>query len=113
VSKNGGRENHPLQKRGLSGQALDIVMSMIETPLRFLEVNEKFFLPESTKFCHTKLRVTSKRFNAVDMIFTPRKFILVVMDVRSCSALGNTGLLRAYPGLAWPHIPGICIGNFS
>jgi hypothetical protein len=53
---------------------------MIETPLRFFEVNEEFFLPDSAKFCHSKLRITPKRFNAVDMIFSSREFILMLVN---------------------------------
>lgn len=53
---------------------------MIETPLRFFEVNEEFFLPDSAKFCHAKLRITPKRFDAINMIFSSRKFILMVVN---------------------------------
>ena len=53
---------------------------MIETPLRFFEVNEEFFLPDSAKFCHAKLRITPKRFDAVNMIFSSRKFIFMVVN---------------------------------
>ena len=53
---------------------------MIETPLRFFEVNEEFFLPDSAKFCHAKLRITPKRFDAVNMIFSSREFIFMVVN---------------------------------
>ena len=53
---------------------------MIETPLRFFEVNKEFFLPDSAKFCHAKLRITPKRFDAVNMIFSPREFIFMVVN---------------------------------
>ena len=53
---------------------------MIETPLRFFEVNEEFFFPNSAKFCHAKLRITPKRFDAVDMIFSSREFIFMVVN---------------------------------
>ena len=53
---------------------------MIETPLRFFEVNEEFFFPDSAKFCHAKLRITPKRFDAVDMIFTSGEFIFMMMN---------------------------------
>ena len=53
---------------------------MIETPLRFFEVNEEFFLPDSAKFCHAKLCITPKRFNAVNMIFSSREFIFMVVN---------------------------------
>jgi hypothetical protein len=52
---------------------------MIETPLRFFEVYEGFFLLDSTKFCHAKLSITPKRFDAVNMIFPSREFIFVVV----------------------------------
>ena len=51
---------------------------MIETPLRFFELNEGLFLLDSAKFCHGKLRVTPKRFDAVNVIFYPREFIFMV-----------------------------------
>ena len=53
---------------------------MIETPLRFFEVNEEFFFPDSAKFCHAKLRITPKRFDAVNMIFSSREFIFMVVN---------------------------------
>jgi len=53
---------------------------MIETPLRFFEVNEEFFLPDSAKFCHAKLRINPKRFDAVNMIFSSREFIFMVVN---------------------------------
>ena len=53
---------------------------MIETPLRFFEVNEEFFFPDSTKFFHAKLRITPKRFDAVNMIFSSREFIFMVVN---------------------------------
>jgi hypothetical protein len=53
---------------------------MIETPLRFFEVNEEFFFPDSAKFCHAKLRITPKRFDAIDMIFTSGEFIFMMMN---------------------------------
>ena len=53
---------------------------MIETPLRFFEVNEEFFFPDSAKFCHAKLRITPKRFDAVNMIFSPREFIFMMVN---------------------------------
>ena len=53
---------------------------MIETPLRFIEVNEEFFFPDSTKFFHAKLRITPKRFDAVNMIFSSREFIFMVVN---------------------------------
>jgi hypothetical protein len=53
---------------------------MIETPLRFFEVNEKFFFPDSAKFCHAKLRITPKRLDAVNMIFASREFIFMVVN---------------------------------
>ena len=33
---------------------------MVETPLRFFKVDEEFFLQDSAKFCHTKLRILYK-----------------------------------------------------
>jgi len=53
---------------------------MIETPLRFFEVNEEFFLPDSAKFCHAKLRITPKRFDAVNMIFSSREFVFMMVN---------------------------------
>jgi hypothetical protein len=53
---------------------------MIETPLRFFEVNKEFFFSDSAKFCHTKLCITPKRFDAVNMIFSPREFIFMVVN---------------------------------
>jgi hypothetical protein len=53
---------------------------MIETPLRFFEMNKELFLPDSAKFCHAKLRITPKRFDAINMIFSSREFILMVVN---------------------------------
>ena len=53
---------------------------MVEPPLRFFKVNEEFFLPDSAKFCHAKLRITPKRFDAVNMIFSSREFIFMVVN---------------------------------
>ena len=53
---------------------------MIETPVRFFEVNKEFFFSDSAKFCHTKLCITPKRFDAVNMIFSPREFIFMVVN---------------------------------
>jgi hypothetical protein len=53
---------------------------MIETPLRFFEMNKEFFLPDSAKFCHAKLRITPKRFDAINMVFASHEFIFMVMN---------------------------------
>ena len=53
---------------------------MVETPLRFFKVNEEFFLPDSAKFCHAKLRITPKRFDAVNMIFSSREFVFMMVN---------------------------------
>ena len=58
---------------------------MIETPLRFFEVNEEFFLMDSEKFCNTKLRITSKGFDAANMIFASREFIFMMANTTNCA----------------------------
>ena len=62
---------------------------MIESPLTFLEVQNKLFFPYSPEFGKTKLGITPKTFNAVDVIFAPRKLVFMVMNAVMLIAVGH------------------------
>ena len=64
----------------LSQNWVNVITQLHETPLRFFEVNEEFFLADSAKFCHAKLCITPKRFDAVNMIFSSREFVFLVVN---------------------------------
>ena len=93
---------------------------MIETPLRFFEVNEKFFFPDSAKFCHAKLRITPKRFDAVNMIFSSREFIFMVVNAvvmiaicyQSIVSLPTIGIdIAAFHNAALQNWHKLCLGT--
>ena len=93
---------------------------MIETPLRFFEVNEEFFLPDSAKFCHAKLRITPKRFDAVNMIFSSREFIFMVVNAvvliaicyQSIVSLPTIGIdIAAFNNSALKNWHKLCLGT--
>ena len=66
---------------------------MVETPLRFLEVDEEFFLPHPAKFPHAKLRETPEGFDAVDMVFSSGEFILMVVNSVVPIAIGYQSVI--------------------
>ena len=93
---------------------------MIETPLRFFEVNEEFFFPDSAKFCHAKLRITPKRFDAVNMIFSSREFIFMVVNAvvliaicyQSIVSLPTIGIdIAAFHNAALQNWHKLCLGT--
>ena len=93
---------------------------MIETPLRFFEVNEEFFLPDSAKFCHAKLRITPKRFDAVNMIFSSRKFVFMMVNAvvliticyQSIVSLPSVGIdITAFHNSALKNWNKLCLGT--
>ena len=94
---------------------------MIETPLRFFEVNEEFFFPDSAKFCHAKLRITPKRFDTVNMIFSSREFIFMVVNAvvliaicyQSIVSLPTIGIdIAAFHNAALKNWHKLCLGTF-
>ena len=93
---------------------------MIETPLRFFEVNEEFFFPDSAKFCHAKLRITPKRFDTVNMIFSSREFIFMVVNAvvliaicyQSIVSLPTIGIdIAAFHNAALKNWHKLCLGT--
>ena len=93
---------------------------MIETPLRFFEVNEEFFLPDSAKFCHAKLRITPKRFDAVNMIFSSREFVFMMVNAvvliaicyQSIVSLPTIGIdIAAFHNSALKNWHKLCLGT--
>ena len=68
-------------------------MTMIKTPLRFLEVDQEFFLPDPAKFRHAKLCETPEGLDTVDMVFSTGKFILMVVDSMVSVAVGHQSIV--------------------
>ena len=66
---------------------------MVETPLRFLKVDEEFFLPHPAKFRHAKLRETPEGFDAVDMVFSTGEFILMMVNSMVPIAIGYQSVI--------------------
>ena len=66
---------------------------MVETPLRFLKVDEEFLLPHPAKFRHAKLRKTPEGFDAVDMVFPTGEFILMVVNSMVTIAIGHQSVI--------------------
>lgn len=94
---------------------------MIETPLRFFEVNEEFFLPDPAKFCHAKLRITPKWFDSIDMIFTSCEFIFMVVNAvvliticyQSIVSLPAIGIhIATFHNSALKNWHKLCLGTF-
>ena len=60
---------------------------MIETPLTFLEVEEKAFLAHAAQFEEAELGVAPKAFDPVDVVFAAGELVFVVMDAMVFVAL--------------------------
>jgi hypothetical protein len=59
-------------------------MAVVESPFRFLEVNEELFLPNPAKFRHAELRKTPEGFDAIDVVLSTGEFIGMVVDSGAC-----------------------------
>ena len=62
---------------------------MVESPGAFQQVHDELFPADPTKLRQTKLRETPKAFDAVDVVFSPGEFVLMVMDPVVAVSFGN------------------------
>ncbi len=62
---------------------------MVETPLTFLKVKNKFVVANSFKFRESGLGKVPEAFDAVDMIAATSKLIFMMEDTVMAVATGN------------------------
>ncbi len=53
---------------------------MIPAPLRFFEMKEEEFGPDSTEFNETEFSIAPKAFDAVHMVLAAREFVVVMVN---------------------------------
>lgn len=79
-------------------------VSVVEEPCTFLQVKNEFLPPHSPEFDHSEFDITPETLNPVDMAFTSREFVFMVVDavvfvplpderIISLSAVGVNGRL--------------------
>src|ERR1700722_16223600 len=69
--------------------------SMIETPFTFFEVKEKAIWANATQFEEAELREAPEAFDAVDMVFAPGEFVLMMMDAMVLIAPQNQAVVSS------------------
>ena len=74
------------------------MVSVIPTPLAFLEVDEELFFSDTFEFHHTILGKAPERLDSIDMVFASHKFIFMVVNmVMGEDVIGNS----------IPHLAGV------